>query len=79
MEEEFKYYSPPRYYKKLHLFLVNINPWVEPNTWSHLFDCVLVDKMMVMFVQGAVQRYTITFKQQILNKSQQLVRVMYFH
>jgi len=25
-------------------------------TWSHLLECVLVDKMMIVFIEGAVER-----------------------
>ena len=40
----------------------------NPLTGSHLLDGVLVDEMVVVFVQGAVQRNAVRFEQQILEK-----------
>ena len=35
-------------------------------TWSHLFDGIIIDKVVIVLVQTAVQRDAVTLEQQIM-------------
>ncbi len=37
-------------------------------TWSHLFNGELIDEMMVVFVQGAVQGHAVGLEQKVLQQ-----------
>jgi hypothetical protein len=38
------------------------------HTWSHLFNGELIDEMMVVFVQGAVQGHAVGLEEKVLQQ-----------
>lgn len=47
---------------------MHIQKNVTPDTWSHLFHCIVIDKMMVVFIQITVNCNTVTLEQKILQR-----------
>lgn len=37
-------------------------------TWSHMFYCIFIDKVMIMFVKAAMKSNTVALKEKVLKR-----------
>ena len=46
-------------------------------SWTHLFDGVLIDEVVVVFIEGAMEGHAVRFKKKILNMKFLMTQIQY--